>query len=209
MLLLLLLSHFSCVLLWVTLWTAAHQALPSTGFSRQEYWSGLPFPSPAWYIVSAIYASSSLVPGVFWRCHTCHTASFGGSDSWSLTRWVIEDFILALESKGRRAGKYSKLQQHSNRVWVAEAAWESPWSPTPVPKVFLPQPTGPSNPLLTSEGLRAFLRRESGCPTYHTGKSEQTSPRFRRGPVPLGFLLNFKFLIYSEFIISKLFRFLK
>ena len=25
-------------------WTVAHQALPSTGFSRQEYWSGLPFP---------------------------------------------------------------------------------------------------------------------------------------------------------------------
>ena len=30
----------------VTLWTIAHQAPPSMGFSRQEYWSGLPFPSP-------------------------------------------------------------------------------------------------------------------------------------------------------------------
>ena len=40
------LSCFSCVQLCVTLWTAAHQATPSTGFSRQEYWSGLPFPSP-------------------------------------------------------------------------------------------------------------------------------------------------------------------
>ena len=28
------------------LWTLAHQAPPSMGFSRQEYWSGLPFPSP-------------------------------------------------------------------------------------------------------------------------------------------------------------------
>ena len=27
-------------------WTIAHQAPPSMGFSRQEYWSGLPFPSP-------------------------------------------------------------------------------------------------------------------------------------------------------------------
>ena len=27
-------------------WTVAHQAPPSIGFSRQEYWSGLPFPSP-------------------------------------------------------------------------------------------------------------------------------------------------------------------
>ena len=29
----------------LTPWTIAHQAPPSTGFSRQEYWSGLPFPS--------------------------------------------------------------------------------------------------------------------------------------------------------------------
>ena len=32
--------------LFVTLWTAAYQAPPSMGFSRQEYWGGLPFPSP-------------------------------------------------------------------------------------------------------------------------------------------------------------------
>ena len=42
----LLLSHFSCVWLCVTPQTAAHQAPPSLGFSRQEHWSGLPFPSP-------------------------------------------------------------------------------------------------------------------------------------------------------------------
>ena len=30
----------------MTPWTVAHQALPSMGFSRQEYWSGLPFSSP-------------------------------------------------------------------------------------------------------------------------------------------------------------------
>ena len=36
----------SCVRLFVTPWTVTHQAPPSMGFSRQEYWSGLPFPSP-------------------------------------------------------------------------------------------------------------------------------------------------------------------
>ena len=36
------LGHFSCVWLFVTLWTVAHQAPLSMGFSRQEYWSGLP-----------------------------------------------------------------------------------------------------------------------------------------------------------------------
>ena len=43
---LLLLSRFSHVRLCATPETAAHQAPPSLGFSRQEYWSELPFPSP-------------------------------------------------------------------------------------------------------------------------------------------------------------------
>ena len=40
------LSRFSRVRLCATPQTAAHQAPSSLGFSRQEYWSGLPFPSP-------------------------------------------------------------------------------------------------------------------------------------------------------------------
>ena len=46
LLLLLLLSRLSRVRLCATSETAAHQAPPSLGFSRQEHWSGLPFPSP-------------------------------------------------------------------------------------------------------------------------------------------------------------------
>ena len=46
LLLLLLLSHFSRVQFFVTLWTVNHQTPLSMGFSRQEYWSGLPFSSP-------------------------------------------------------------------------------------------------------------------------------------------------------------------
>ena len=46
LLLLLLLSRFSRVRLCATPWTAAHQAPPTLGFSRQEHWSGLPLPSP-------------------------------------------------------------------------------------------------------------------------------------------------------------------
>ena len=45
LLLLLLLSRFSHVRLCATPWTEAHQIPPSLGFSRQEHWSGLPFPS--------------------------------------------------------------------------------------------------------------------------------------------------------------------
>ena len=40
------LSHFNRVQLFVTLWTVTYQASLSMGFSRQEYWSGLPCPPP-------------------------------------------------------------------------------------------------------------------------------------------------------------------
>ena len=40
------LSHLSCIWLFVTPWTVAHQAPLFMGFSRQECWSGLPFPPP-------------------------------------------------------------------------------------------------------------------------------------------------------------------
>ena len=39
-------KSLSRVRLFATLWTVAHQAPLSMGFSRQDYWSGLPFPSP-------------------------------------------------------------------------------------------------------------------------------------------------------------------
>ena len=39
-------KSLSRVQLLATPWTAAYQALPSMGFSRQEYWSGVPLPSP-------------------------------------------------------------------------------------------------------------------------------------------------------------------
>ena len=39
-------KSLSRVRLLATPWTAAHQAPPSMGFSRQEYWSGVPLPSP-------------------------------------------------------------------------------------------------------------------------------------------------------------------
>ena len=39
-------KSLSRVRLFATSWTVACQAPPSMGFSRQEYWSGLPFPSP-------------------------------------------------------------------------------------------------------------------------------------------------------------------
>ena len=47
---------------FVTPWTVAHQAPPSIGFSRQEYWSGFPFPSS-----SLLPALKCTAPGEFWE----------------------------------------------------------------------------------------------------------------------------------------------
>ena len=47
-------SRFSHVQLFATLWTVARQAPLSVGLSKQEYWSGLPFPSGKEY-VKAVY----------------------------------------------------------------------------------------------------------------------------------------------------------
>ena len=59
-----LLSHFSRVQLFATLWTVACQALLSMGFSRQEYWSGLPFPSPGDLLDPGIKPRSPVSPAL-------------------------------------------------------------------------------------------------------------------------------------------------
>ena len=70
------LSH---VRLFVTPWTVAYQAPPSMRFSRQEYWRGLPFPSPGDLPNSGTepgspalqaYALPSKPPGNWWVHHT-------------------------------------------------------------------------------------------------------------------------------------------
>ena len=55
-------SRFSHVQLFVTLQTVAHQTPLSMGFSRQEYWNGLPCPSPADLPDTGIKPSSLMSP---------------------------------------------------------------------------------------------------------------------------------------------------
>ena len=55
------LSHVG---LFATLWTVAHQAPLSMGFSKQEHWSGLPFPSPGDLPDTAIKALSPVSPAL-------------------------------------------------------------------------------------------------------------------------------------------------
>ena len=54
------LSH---VRLFSTPWSAAYQAPPPMGFSRQEYWSGVPLPSPKCYLIDIVNLEVSLPMG--------------------------------------------------------------------------------------------------------------------------------------------------
>ena len=59
------LSRFSHVRLFATLWTVACQATVSMGFSRQEYWSGLPCPPPGYLPDPGIEPKSFMYP--YWQ----------------------------------------------------------------------------------------------------------------------------------------------
>ena len=58
------LSQFSCIQLSVTPWTVARQVPPPTGFSKQEYWSGLPRPPPGDLPSLGIKSESHMSPAL-------------------------------------------------------------------------------------------------------------------------------------------------
>ena len=67
------LSHLSCVQVFATLWTVALQAHLSMRFSRQEYWSGLPCPSPGDHPHSGIKLPSPKSPALAGQFFTTST----------------------------------------------------------------------------------------------------------------------------------------
>ena len=78
------LSH---VWLLVTPWTAAHQAPPPMGFSRQEYWSGVPLPSHRNLNLELIN-SQNFRPGGLWGCYSLCLKN--------VRRWLSVPFLAKL-----------------------------------------------------------------------------------------------------------------
>ena len=72
-------KSLSIVRLLATPWTAAHQAPPSMGFSRQEYWSGLPLPSPTQRKHVHLYFAFLLSSYI----------NLLGRPLWNITDWVV------------------------------------------------------------------------------------------------------------------------
>ena len=110
--LLLLLSHFSRVRLCVTPQTAAHQAPPSLGFSRQEHWSGLPFPSPMHE--SEKWKWSRSVVSDSWRPH-------GPQPTRLLHPWIFQARVLE-QSASAFSKKHATVSQIRNKELFTHCA---------------------------------------------------------------------------------------
>ena len=83
------LSHFSCVQICVTLWTVAYQAPQSLGFSRQEYCSGLPFPTPEDLPNPGIEPRSPTLQADSLPAESQGKPKNTGVDSLSLLQWIF------------------------------------------------------------------------------------------------------------------------
>ena len=109
------LSHFSHVRLFVTLWTVAHKSPLFIGFSRQEYWSGLPCPPPGNLPDPGIEPSSLTPPALAGRF-------FPTSSTWEahkLEQWFSNINIYQNHlQKLFRLGLPGSLSRVSNRSGV-------------------------------------------------------------------------------------------
>ena len=69
------------VALLATPWTAAYQAPPPTGFSKQEYWSGVPLPSPAAASREHVFRPEHATPAACWPMGSLNTLQTCGERS--------------------------------------------------------------------------------------------------------------------------------
>ena len=109
----LLLSRFSHVRLCATPETAAHQVLPSLGFSRQEHWSGLPFPSPMHESESEVAQLCPTLSGPM-DCSPPGPSIHGILQARTL-EWVAISFS--------NAWKWKVKVKSLSRVWLLATPW--------------------------------------------------------------------------------------
>ena len=96
----------SCVQLFATLWTVVCQAPLSMRFSRQEYWSGLPFPTPFKLFLCLLF-----VVALGFRCWLWVFFSCG---EWGL---------ILLWSTGSRHSSFSRCSTWAQQLWLKGSSW--------------------------------------------------------------------------------------
>ena len=88
-------NSLSRVWLIVTPWTVAYQAPPSMGFSRQEYWSGVPLPSPNLYEAGAVNQSICQIRKLRQRGNvTCQPTNYSLNMNRNLGYFPTSDIFL-------------------------------------------------------------------------------------------------------------------
>ena len=116
--------HFSRVRLFVALWTVAHQAPLSMGFSRQEDWSGVPCPPPGDLpkagiepppLTSPALAGSFFTTSTTWEAHGVLTLNAKYLLFYS---WAVSPFIPMSQMKKWKLIGFEHLDQCSaNHLW--------------------------------------------------------------------------------------------
>ena len=107
-----LLSHFRHVQLFTSPWIIAHQAPLSMGFSRQEYWSGLPWPPPGDLPdpgIEPISLKSPALAGGFFITNTTWEAPLFFMESFNLHRRMMFHKKMEPEMSNCRPGDVGKV----------------------------------------------------------------------------------------------------
>ena len=142
LLLLLLLTRFSRVWLCATSWTAAYQAPLSMGFSRQEYWSGVPLPSPRYgYGAAATQSLQSCLT----LCHPIDGSPPGSPVPGILQARTLEWAAISFSDAGKWKVKVTSLSCVGLLATPRNAAYQAPpsmgfsrqeyWSGVPLPSL--------------------------------------------------------------------------
>ena len=132
-----------------TPWTAAFQAPPSMGFSRQEYWSGVPLPPPMYTIYLPTFTYSHIQPVVAdFKAKVIFKKMLGKQRDGTKVKLVSPhhsqqiNWVLALLSNWWDFPGGSVNNPPANNAgdagfdpWVGNILWRRAWQPTPV---FLP-----------------------------------------------------------------------
>ena len=134
---LLLLSHFSRVRLCATPEMAAHQAPPSLGFSRQEHWHGLPFPSPMRGSEKWKWSCSVMSELSDPRDGSPPGSSIHGIFQARVVEWVAIAFSFALIVNAKSSVIFNRVfpentklrgnpkrQLYGNGIWKHSSIWE-------------------------------------------------------------------------------------
>ena len=133
-------KSLSCVWLFVTPWTVAYRVPPSMGFSRQEYWSGLLFPSPGDLVTPGIEPTSLVSPALA-------GGFFTTSATWEILSlldisWIPKGkFKQLLIREGRECtNKGGNNKERNNSMAITQvlssSSWEMQNSPAHIFELF-------------------------------------------------------------------------